>query len=144
MNYIRKYNMFESNSRLETRAKLNQCWHNAKIGDVVPGEWIYNYIQYLHDDYEGGFIYGDLGERIEQYESYRMCEIPTDLISSDWSTDRRMVDEYERMTSETEDYPPVVLEGLEDGKYTVIDGSHRLKAISKRSEKIKAWVGTNK
>jgi len=43
----------------------NICWYNAKIGDVLPEEDIYQYIQSIHDDYEGSFIDGDLGDRIE-------------------------------------------------------------------------------
>jgi ParB-like nuclease domain len=135
--------LLESNERLKSRAHLDECWYNAKLGDIVPEEYIYNYIQYLHDDYEGGFIDGDLGDRIEEFGKYKLMEIPLSEIDlEEFDLDDWAVGEYKEKTIQTNNYPPIVLEDRQNFKYRIIDGNHRINAIKELNYKtIKAWVG---
>lgn len=138
MRHLKTYKIFEANEKLKSRANLDKCWYNAKIGDVIEEEYIYNYIQYLHDDYEGAFIDGDLGSRIEEFNRYKLTEINISEIDLDeFYIDNDSVNEYKSIINNTGDYPPIVV----DNEYRIIDGSHRAVAVSKLQDKIKAWIG---
>jgi ParB-like nuclease domain len=132
----------EANQNLKSRAHLDECWYNAKLGDIVSEEYIYNYVQYLHDDYDGGFVDGDLGDRIEEYGRYKLMEIPISEIElDDFQVDDWAIVEYKNKIKETGDYPPIVLDDKQHGKYGIIDGNHRGLALSELQKTIKAWVG---
>ena len=135
--------LLEANKNLESRVHLDECWYKAKIGDIVPEEYIYNYCQYLHDDYEGAFVEGDLGDRIEEYGKYKLMEIPISEISLDeFDLDDWAVGDYKDKIKETNDYPPIVLDDKQYGKHRIIDGTHRINAIKELGLKtIKSWVG---
>jgi len=138
MKHLKAYKIFEANERLKSRAHLDECWYNAKIGDVISEEYIYNYVQYLHDDYEGAFIDGDLGDRIEEFERYKLVELSlSDIDLEEFSIDADSVSDYKNTIEKTGDYPPIVV----DDEYRIIDGAHRAVAVSELSDKIKAWVG---
>ena len=138
MRHLKTYKIFEANEKLKSRADLNKCWYNAKIGDKISEEYIYNYVQYLHDDYEGAFIDGDLGDRIEEFEIYKLTELSISQIDLDeFYINEDSVLEYKSIIEETGDYPPIVV----DEDYRIIDGAHRAVAVSKLQDKIKAWVG---
>jgi hypothetical protein len=138
MNHLKTYKIFEANEKLKSRADLNKCWYNAKIGDKISEEYIYNYVQYLHDDYEGAFIDGDLGNRIEEFEVYRFVELPISQIDlSEFDINNDSVEEYKNIIKNTGDYPPIVI----DDDYRIIDGAHRALAVSELQDKIKAWIG---
>ncbi len=138
MRHLKTYKIFEANEKLKSRADLNKCWYNAKIGDEISEEYIYNYVQYLHDDYEGAFIDGDLGDRIEKFEIYKLTELSISQIDLDeFDINEDSVLEYKSIIEKTGDYPPIVV----DEDYRIIDGAHRAVAVSKLQGKIKAWVG---
>lgn len=138
MRHLKTYKIFEANEKLKSRADLNKCWYNAKIGDKISEEYIYNYVQYLHDDYEGAFIDGDLGDRIEEFEIYKLTELSISQIDLDeFYINEDSVLEYKSIIEETGDYPPIVV----DEDYRIIDGVHRAVAVSELQDKIKAWVG---
>lgn len=138
MRHLKTYKIFEANEKLKSRADLNKCWYNAKIGDKISEEYIYNYVQYLHDDYEGAFIDGDLGDRIEEFEIYKLTELSISQIDLDeFYINEDSVLEYKSIIEETGDYPPIVV----DEDYRIIDGAHRAVAVSELQDKIKAWVG---
>ena len=117
---------------------LNLGWKSAKIGDIQPEDIIYQYVQELHN-YDD-FINGDLGERIEEYSSYKLQLIKIDekLADIEWYIDDDIANSYAEIINETNDYPPIVI-----GKdMSIIDGSHRMKAIiNSGRENILAWVG---
>ena len=138
MRHLKTYKIFEANEKLKSRADLNKCWYNAKIGDKISEEYIYNYVQYLHDDYEGAFIDGDLGDRIEDLEKYKLTELSISQIDLDeFDINEDSVLKYKSIIEETGDYPPIVV----DEDYRIIDGAHRAVAVSELQDKIKAWVG---
>ena len=138
MRHLKTYKIFEANEKLKSRAYLNKCWYNAKIGDKISEEYIYNYVQYLHDDYEGAFIDGDLGDRIEEFEIYKLTELSISQIELDeFYINEDSVLEYKSIIEKTGDYPPIVV----DEDYRIIDGAHRAVAVSELQDKIKAWVG---
>ena len=138
MKHLKTYKIFEANEKLKSRADLDKCWYNAKIGDKISEEYIYNYVQYLHDDYEGAFIDGDLSDRIEEFEIYKLTELSISQIDLDeFYINEDSVLEYKSIIEETGDYPPIVV----DEDYRIIDGAHRAVAVSELQDKIKAWVG---
>ena len=117
----------------------NICWYNAKIGDVLPEEDIYQYIQSIHDDYESSFIDGDLGDRIEEFEEYELKMIPTSEIDIDeFSLDTSKMKDYIKEYKNSNNYPPIVL----NDEYGIIDGTHRVNALERLGVKeVKSWVG---
>jgi hypothetical protein len=119
----------------------NICWYNAKIGDVLPEEDIYQYIQSIHDDYEGSFIDGDLGDRIEEFEEYELKIISISEIDIDeFSLDTSKMKDYIKEYKNSNNYPPIVL----NDEYGIIDGTHRVNALERLGLKeVKAWVGIN-
>jgi hypothetical protein len=127
---------------------LNLCWYNAEIGDVLDESDIYQYFQQLHRN-EEDFYDGDLGQRVEEFSKYKLELIPIDKINIDeYELDLDYMKDYKKMLKETNNYPPIVLDG--DTKwswgnnYTIIDGTHRVNALHRSGMKsIKAWVGKN-
>lgn len=117
---------------------------NAKVGDVLPEEVIYMYVEYLNDyspihTHEDSFIDGDLGDRIEQYSNYKLEKVPIDRLDlSEWELYDDTIEEYTEEYEETKEYPPIVL----DSDYGIIDGIHRANAICDAGEsEILAFVG---
>ena len=137
---------------------LHKCWHDAKIGQVLGESDIYKYVEQLHRN-EEDFYDGDLGQRIEQFSKYKLTEIPIDKINIDeWDLDIDYMKDYKKMFRESNDYPPIVLDGDRSGgittlvndkwvtlnNYTIIDGTHRVNALDRLKIKtVKSWVGFN-
>lgn len=142
MKYLKHLKLFES-FLPKNKHILNICWYNAKIGDVLPESDIYQYVQEIHDDYETSFIDGDLGSRIEKFDSYRLMMIPiSDIDIDEFSLDTTKMKEYMKTYSQSNDYPPIVLNYDTKWGYTIIDGTHRANALyNLKIDKIKAWVG---
>jgi len=122
---------------------LKQCWYDAKIGNVLSEDIIYQYVQYLHRS-QDDFYDGDLGDRIEQFSEYKLMSIPISDINIDefelYPDDlEKCIEKY----SESGDYPPIVLDGdIEYGKFTIIDGNHRVNALNElKHQVVMAWVG---
>jgi len=116
--------------------------NNAKIGDILDNEDIYLFVEYLviqADKFEDCFVDGDLGDRLEEYEKYKLKEIPIDKLNlNEWDLDDDYVEEYKNKYLENKDYPPIVV----DRDYGIIDGLHRANALKKSGlEKIMAFVG---
>lgn len=147
--------------RLPLLLKKNEGVDNvlsAEIGDVLSESDIYSYVERIHPDYEGAFVDGDLGERIERFSKYTLMLVNIDEIDiEEFDLDEDKVSEYEEEFKNRNDYPPIVLDGDKDissvryknGKYvtqyTIIDGTHRSNALNNLGvKKIKAWVGTSK
>ena len=119
-----------------------ECWKEAKVGDILPEDIIYQYVQSLHRDMSN-FWEGDLSDRIENYSNYQLKEINISEIDIDeWEIDDSDVTEYKNKTRETNDYPPIIVDDKQWGKYSIIDGTHRANALHElRHKTIKAWVG---
>lgn len=111
---------------------------SPEIGDVLSESDIYSYVERIHPDYEGAFVDGDLGERIERFSKYTLMLVNIDEIDiEEFELDEDKVSEYEEEFRNRNDYPPIVLDGDKDissvryknGKYvssyTIIDGTHR-------------------
>ena len=136
----------ESLSRKDQYLKL--CWYDAKVGQVLSESDIHNYIEQLHRN-EEDFYDGNLGERISQFSKYKLMEINIDKINIDeWDLDIDYMKDYKKMFIETNDYPPIVLDGdtkySYGNKFTIIDGTHRVNALDRLKIKtVKAWVGFN-
>lgn len=114
---------------------------NISVGDIFDEADIYSYSQRIHHTYED-FIDGDLGDRIEQYEQYRVEIVDIDDIDlNEFSVDEDMVDEYKEKIQKSETYPPIVL----NRDFSIIDGTHRANALNDLGIKtIVAFVGIKK
>lgn len=134
-NYIKNFKTFESSDSYATVI-------NSKVGDILPESLIYQYVQKLHLN-EEDFWDGDLGDRIENYTSYKLMEVDINKIDiSDFEIDDDKVDEYSNSYKELNVCPPIVLESEYYGRYTIIDGTHRANALHNNGiDKILAWVG---
>jgi len=115
---------------------------SAKIGDVLPNEIIYLYVEYLTDisgKYDDSFIDGDLGDRLDWFTKYELKKIPLYKLSLDnWDTDEENIDVYKDKYLNTKEYPPIVVES----DLTIRDGVHRANALSVAGEEyILAFVG---
>lgn len=127
---------------------LNLCWYNAKVGDILDESEIYQYVQQLHRN-EDDFSDGNLGERIEEFSKYQLKEVPIkDINIDEYYLDEDYEEDYIQKFKETDNYPPIVLDGdtkwSYQNKFTIIDGTHRVNALDKLGIKtIKAWVGNN-
>lgn len=136
----------ESSSRKEKY--LNLCWYNAEINQILSESDIYNYVEQLHRN-EEDFIDGDLGQRIGQFSKYKLMEIQIDRINIDeYELDIDYMKDYKKMFKESNEYPPIVLDGdtkwSYKNKYNIIDGNHRVNALHRSGLKtVKAWVGFN-
>lgn len=135
MKHLKVFESFLSNEQY----LKNICWYNAKIGDILFEEDIYQYIQVIHDDYESSFVDGDLGDRIEEFEQYELQIVPIDKINIDeFSLDTSKMREYIEVYKKFNDCPPIVL----NDEYGIIDGTHRVNALERLGLKeVKAWVG---
>jgi hypothetical protein len=118
--------------------------NNAKIGDILENETIYLYVEYLviygeKKDYDNCFVDGDLGDRLDEYENYKLEEISIDDLNlEEWEHDTFFSDIYKEKFLKTKDYPPIVV----DSEYSIIDGLHRANALKRSGvEKILAFVG---
>ncbi len=115
---------------------LDVCWHNAKIGDLLPEEEIYHYVVYLHRDYDD-FVDGDLAERIQKYQRYELRNLDIQDVEAPWAVGDPT--EFMEMFEKTGTYPPIIV----DHTYEIIDGQHRYEALKELgASHILAWVGT--
>jgi hypothetical protein len=145
MKLLKNFKFFEANENLKSRADLDKCWHNAKIGDIIEEHYIYNYVQYLHDDYDGAFSDGDLGDRIENYDRYKLSEVLiSEIDTEEFETSNHLIKKYKERLKIDTNYPPIIIEKIgypSKYKYGIIDGTHRAISVGKTQEKIKAWIG---
>jgi len=133
--------LYESFNRYEKVLKdVEQC----KINDTLPESIIYQYVEYLNDKsclwtHEECFIDGDLGDRIEKYNTYVLKEVPIDLIDlEEFTLQDDISEEYAKEYEKTGKYPPIVL----TDDYQIIDGNHRVNALySLGIDEILAFVG---
>mgnify|MGYP003499174712 FL=1 len=118
---------------------MNTLEKEFKVGMIVPEHEVYAFIQSIHHE-EEDFSDGDIGERIEAYESYEVKEVPLSKIEKPWTyIDEDMVDDY--LGKEMETVPPIILGYYSDGTYQTIDGGHRVTVALKRNQTtIKAFV----
>jgi len=116
--------------------------NNAKVGDILENEDIYLFIEYLviqADKFEDCFVEGDLGDRLEKYDNYKLEEISIDRLNlNEWYLDKDYVEEYKEKYLNNKDYPPIVV----DSDYGIIDGLHRVNALKESGlKKVLAFVG---
>jgi hypothetical protein len=118
---------------------MNTLEKEFKVGTILPEHEVYAFIQSIHHE-EEDFSDGDIGERIEAYESYEVKEVPLSEIEKPWTyIDEDMVDDYLGKAMET--VPPILLGYYSDGTYQTIDGGHRVTVALKRNQTtIKAFV----
>jgi hypothetical protein len=122
--------------------------NNAKVGDILDNETIYNYVQYLSEKagkYEECFVDGDLGDRLDKYSNYILKEIPLNKIGlKEWDIYWPDVNDYKLKYLENKKYPPIVVDRYSNSEnyYCIIDGTHRANALNKAGEtSILAFVG---
>ena len=116
-------------------ATLNDM-KNHKIGDVISGEKLYNYVNALHDnDMDNDFI----KDHILKYQNFKLTNLNSNDVDLIGSVDPTLVNDYANQYKNTKWYPPIVFDKSEN---MVIDGYHRAEAIKKLGiGKIMAWVG---
>lgn len=135
---IKSFKLFESNKYWQERVNIimNKI-DSAKIGDIIPEDIIYQYVQILHGNHD--FIDGDLGKRIEKYSSYQLVEVDINKLNIDeYYLFDDLVDEYVEEYKKRGSYPPPVV----TNKYRLIDGNHRSNALNKLGiSKIKVFKG---
>ena len=104
---------------------------NISSDDIV--DWVMKH-HYNPEDIDSG----DLIQRIQKYDLYELEMIPIEKIDADeWYTDSEQVEDYEIEIKKKPDYPPIIV----DEDLTIIDGTHRAKAIKNLGYKfIKAYV----
>lgn len=85
-------------------------------------------------------IKGDLLERINSVDYYSLESLDINLLDlNEWDVDEDLVEDYVSM-NET-NMPPVIVHKYLD-QYSIVDGIHRLNALSQKGYKsIKAYVG---
>lgn len=122
--------------------------NNAKVGDILDNETIWLYVEYLvmygeKQDYDNCFVDGDLGDRLDEYEKYKLKEISIDELNlEEWDLHDFYVDIYKEKFLGNKEYPPIVVGKKEYGTYSIIDGLHRANALKESGvEKILAFVG---
>lgn len=121
--------------------------YNAKVEDILPEDIIYQYVEIMHRDHDD-FVDGDLGDRIEEFEQFRLEKIKLErLPDNEWDVDLALVNFYKQqhLDSKLKDYPPIVVKRYKGGDYSIIDGIHRTEALKdiKGKKYILAWVGEN-
>ena len=150
------YNFKNKNQEQHYKPSLDKI-NNAKVGDILPNEVIYNYVQYLSDiadKYEECFVDGDLGERLDDYDKYILKEISIDEINLDeFNLNEDDVEEYMKVYLKNNEYPPIVVgyslfwdrtndKIIPTDDYSIIDGNHRANSLKRTGEKkILAFVG---
>lgn len=115
---------------------------NAKVGDILSNEDIYQYVEYLTvraDKYTYSFVDGDLAERIEEYSNYVLKELLLDAIDlTEWEVDKDIANEYRLQYLKGKEYPPIIV----SADYSIIDGIHRANGLKRAGlTKILAFVG---
>jgi hypothetical protein len=104
---------------------------------VISSDDLFDKVNSLHLNRED-IDEGDLEDRIRKHDFYKLMDVDANLIDADmWNSDNDLVGDYEDYTRRKPDYPPIVL----DDDNTIIDGTHRTKALKNLGHKtIKAWV----
>ena len=104
---------------------------------IISSDELVEMVRKLHLTHED-FEKGDLEDRIRKHDFYKLIDVDANLIDADmWNSDDDLVGDYEKYTQRKPDYPPIVL----DDDNTIIDGTHRAKALKNLGHKtIKAWV----
>ena len=104
---------------------------------VISSDDLFEMVRKLHLTHED-FEKGDLENRIRKHDFYKLINIDANLIDADmWNSDDDLVGDYEEYIKRKPNYPPIVL----DDDNTIIDGTHRAKALKNLGHKtIKAWV----
>lgn len=122
--------------------------NNAKVGDILSNEIIWHFVEYLvmygeKKDYDNCFVDGDLGDRLDEYERYKLKEISIEELNlEEWDLHDFYVDIYKKKFLDNKEYPPIVVGKKEYGTYSIIDGLHRANALKQSGiEKILAFVG---
>jgi hypothetical protein len=94
--------------------------------DIISEDILYQNIQEFHRNYDD-FIDGDLSERIEEYEFYKLIEIDFNKLDlEEWNVDESLVEEIkEEIEFNINTMPLCVI----DDNYSIIDGIHRLNAL---------------
>lgn len=136
---IKSFKLFESKYWKERVNRIMSQIYSTKIGDILPEGDIYQYVEAIHGNDD--FVDGDLGERIEEYDKYKLIEVDIDELNIDeYFLFDDLVDTYIDKYNQTKKYPPIVI----DSKNRLIDGNHRANALNELGfEKIEAFKGIN-
>lgn len=105
---------------------------------IISSDDLFEMVRKLHLTHED-FEKGDLEDRIRKHDFYKLIDVGANLIDADmWNSDDDLVGAYEEYIKREPDYPPII---LDDDHKTIIDGTHRAKALKNLGHKtIKAWV----
>lgn len=104
-----------------------------KFGEIYKAEDINNYAINLHfapwDNL--GIEESDIPKRINKFKNFKLAEISIASIEEPYFyIDEDLVKEYSKIDTIM---PPIILGNKYKGKYTIIDGCHRLKATCKKN-----------
>jgi hypothetical protein len=134
---IKTFKLFESKYWLERVDRIMNQINSTQIGDILPEDIIYQYVQIIHGNHD--FIDGDLGKRIEKYDRYQLVEVDIkDLNIDEYYLFDDLVDKYVNEYNKRGSYPPPVI----THKNILIDGNHRSNALNKLGiKKIKVFKG---
>lgn len=110
-----------------------------KIGEIFSSYEVVQLCERIHYRLED-FKEGDIAERIEEYEFYRLEDVLVkDLEEPCYYVDKDLVEEYKEL--EISEMPPIVLGYYDDDSYLTIDGGHRTTVVQELGvKKIKAFV----
>lgn len=140
---IRNYNLFIN----ERKFYVSYTNKTVDIDAIYTSDDVYAYVQRMHK-LEDDFYDGDLGERIEEFTTYKVANIPIDKIDIDkYLLNDEVVEDYIKIYQKLETYPPIVLGYYDKGSetYDIIDGTHRVNALSELGiTEIICFVGMNK
>ena len=108
---------------------------------IVDSKDLSSEVESLHHTYDD-IIDGDLLSRIHRYELWGLVEYNIDDLDLDeWSTDEDLVKKYENKIKNDFNYPPVIIDNKSYGYPTIVDGTHRLKALNRLGYKtVKAYI----
>jgi len=103
---------------------------SIKIGDIKDDYNVLMYVQDIHSNSED-FEEGDLAERISEFSSYIVKEIPIkDIDINEFYIDEDVVEEYEEEYKIHRSYPIIVLGEKWNSTWGIIDGTHRVNALN--------------
>lgn len=137
---IKLKEILKENSNEDRRKKILDKINSIKIGETVSEDVVYQYIQQIHRNYDD-FIEGDISNRIENYSSYTLKNIPISNIDIDeFEVQDDLVNDYINHYIDTKKMIPIVV----GSDFEIIDGIHRANAAYKLNLKnIDAFVGND-
>lgn len=98
-----------------------------KLNSTYEEHVVYEFVKSIHHTSDD-FVDGDIGERIEQFEHYKLMEVSISQLDRGlYYIDEDLVTDFSKRDYETT--PPVVVGGFYGNTFDVIDGNHRVESL---------------